>query len=299
MATTLTESNQRYLPTAWEEVPCPICSATAHRPHEKYGPDNLYTYVQCRQCDLVYSNPRPVYDAAFVDTAYAVYDVESHHMKHGGELDAGQRHRVEQNKIALKQIERQLGRKGSLLEIGCHNGLFLKAAQESGWQGVGIDVSQAMTDAVTTFFGIPTYCGQYHELDLSRHGKFDVIYCSHVIEHIPNPNEWLTKMRQELAPDGVLCLNVPNQFSLDRKFKRLLKKLGLKKEVWEVWRTPDHLYEPHLKPMKHLLTQNGFRLTQALTYSSKEKEHLGWVDRLVHEKWKTGSKLRLLARPNA
>ena len=299
MATTLTESNQPYVPTAWEKVPCPICGAGEHTPHEKFGPNNQYTYVQCCECDLIYSNPRPVYDPAFVDTAYAVYDVESHHMKHSGTLDAGQRRLIDQYKITLKQIETQLGRKGSLLEIGCHNGLFLKAAQEEGWPGVGIDVSKAMTDAVTAFYGIPTYCGQYHEMDLGRHGKFDVIYCSHVIEHIPNPNQWIAKMRSELASDGVLCLNVPNQFSWDRKFKRVLKKLGLKKEVWEVWRTPDHLYEPHLKPMNLLLSKNGFRVTKALTYSRKEQENQGWLDRLLHEKWKTGSKLRLLATPHA
>ncbi len=297
MATTLTPQNKEYVPHAWEEVPCPFCATTAHRPHEKYGPNHRYTYVQCKQCDLVYANPRPAYDAGFVDTAYSIYDVESHHMKNAGQLDGGQRKTVEQFKITLRQIEQELGRKGSVIDIGCHTGLFLKAAQEEGWTTTGVDISKAMTDAVTKYFGIPTYCAQYHELDLSSHGKFDVIYCSHVIEHIPNPNSWVAKFRNELAPDGVLCLNVPNQFSLDRKFKRALKKVGLKKDNWELWRTPDHLYEPHLKSMRYLLEKNGFQISQAFTYSRKEDSKPSAVNRLVHHSLKTGSKLRIFARP--
>ena len=109
MATTLTEQNKEYVPHSWETVPCPFCADTATRPHEKFGPKDRYTYVQCEKCDLVYANPRPAYDTGFVDTAYALYDVDSHYVKHEGQLDEGQRKRVEQLKITLRQIEQELG----------------------------------------------------------------------------------------------------------------------------------------------------------------------------------------------
>jgi len=55
----------------------------------------------------------------------------------------------------------------------------------------------------------------------------DVIYCSHVIEHIPDPSHWMRRFREVMALDGVLCLAVPNMNSIDRRRKRLLKCLGL------------------------------------------------------------------------
>ncbi len=298
MATTLTESGMAYQPNQWEEVPCPFCNHNRNSVHEKYGPNHCYTYVQCSECDLVYANPRPVYNQEFVEIAYEEYDVANHHFQFG-ELNNGEREVVDRYKITLRQIEAHLGRKGKLLDIGCSSGLFLKAALEEGWSGEGIDISQTMTKKVSEWLTVPTYCGQYHEIKPIQNGKFDVIYCSHVIEHIPNPNEWLKKFYLDLKSDGILCLNIPNQFSLDRRLKRGLKKLGLKKDKWEVWRTPDHLFEPHLGPMEWLLRKHKFSILESFTYSRKETSEKKWTNKLFHHQLKWGSKARLLARPSS
>src|ERR1700722_18061753 len=81
MATTLTRENREYIPSAWENVACPFCASRDYKGHEKYGPSFRYTYVQCRECGLVYSSPRPKYDEDFLTAAYSVYDTESHHLK--------------------------------------------------------------------------------------------------------------------------------------------------------------------------------------------------------------------------
>ncbi|MBB3262941.1 SAM-dependent methyltransferase [Azospirillum sp. OGB3] len=38
---------------------------------------------------------------------------------------------------------------------------------------------------------------------------FDVVWCSHVLEHQRNPGTFLEKLRRCLAPDGVLAISVP------------------------------------------------------------------------------------------
>lgn len=296
MATTLTQENKAYVVKEWEKVPCPFCGDFAHRPHEKFGPELRYTYVQCKKCSLVYATPRPKYDEDFVTTAYAVYDTESHHLKSGGTLDAGERKLVDNYKVTLRQIEKTLGRVGKILDIGSATGLFLYAARELGWDVVGIDISDSMTKHASKNFGIKSLCGQYHQINLSGDGPFDAIYCSHVIEHIPNPNEWVAKFRRDLKSDGVLCLNVPNQFSLDRVVKRGLYRLGIPRPHWAPWRTPDHLYEPHMKPMRYLLEKHGLVIDDYFTYSSRENS-VRWSDTLMHRRWRAGSKLRILARP--
>jgi SAM-dependent methyltransferase len=297
MATTLTLSHEEYIPKVWETVPCPFCESREFRPHEKYGPDHRYTYVQCRNCTLVYETPRPRYDSDFLTAAYSVYDTDSHHLKNRGGLDERERQLVERYKITLRQIQTRLGRTGKILEVGCATGLFLLAAREEGWDAVGVDISASMVAACQQHFGFTAYCGQYQDLDLSSMGPFDAIYCSHVIEHIPNPNEWMEKFKRDLKADGILCLNVPNQFSIDRRFRRGLKRLKLARDRWALWRTPDHLYEPHLKPMKYLMQKHGFQMIEAFTYSRREKEPESFGDRWFHRRFKVGSKLRLFARP--
>jgi len=299
MATTLTGENREYIPKAWEEVPCPFCGSNDYKRHEKYGPNLRYTYVQCRSCALVYSRPRPQYDEEFVTAAYSVYDTESHHLRTSGVLDASERNLVERYKITIRQIGTHLRRVGRILDIGCATGLFLLAAREEGWEVEGIDISSSMVAAAQEIFKLRTYCGQYHNVDPTGAGRFDAIYCSHVIEHVPNPNEWMEKFRRDLKSDGILCLNVPNQFSIDRRIKRGLKRLKLSLENWALWRTPDHLYEPHLKPMRYLFAKHRFELVEAFTYSSREKAQEGIADRFFHHRFKIGSKLRLFARPTA
>lgn len=297
MATTLTENNQEYIPKQWEQVPCVFCGSEKSKPHEKYGPQHRYTYVQCLECDLVYANPRPVYDEEFVHTAYDVYQMNHHHVVRPGELSAQETQQIKRYETTLKQLESLLGRKGKILDIGCETGLFLIAAKQRGWEGVGLDVSKGMTEHIQSTYGIRTYCGQYHAQDFGTEGKFDVIYASHVLEHIPNPNEWLRKFRMDLRDDGLVCLNIPNQYSWDRVFKRTLKKLRLKKDRWTLWRTPDHLYEPHLKPMQILLNKHGYKILESFTYSRAETDTPRPIDVLLHHRWKIGSKLRLIARP--
>ncbi|MBI1860005.1 MAG: methyltransferase domain-containing protein [Deltaproteobacteria bacterium] len=299
MATTLTLENREYIPKAWEEVPCPFCGSHSRRNHEKYGPKLRFTYVQCRGCALVYGSPRPKYDEEFITAAYSVYDTESHHLQTRGNLNVDEQRLVEKHKITVRQIGSHLGRIGRLLEVGCATGLFLLAARDAGWEVEGIDISPSMVAAAQEFFKLRARCGQYQDVNTTEGGRFDAIYCSHVIEHIPNPNEWMEKFRRDLKPNGVLCLNVPNQFSLDRRLKRGLKRLNLSRDNWALWRTPDHLYEPHLKPMKYLLAKHGFELFEAFTYSSREKEQEGLAEQVFHHRFKLGSKLRLFARPIA
>lgn len=217
----------------WDHVNCPFCNTNDFKSHENFGPEHRYSYVQCKSCDLVYLNPRPHYDANFVETAYGDYCDESFYISHNGELSEGQKNQVEEYKIILKRImpllPKRTGKKLKMLEIGCADGMFLMAASQLGFEVVGIDITKKAIDSINNLLKLKAYCQQYQDVDLSAEGPFDLIYCSHVIEHIPNVHEWMEKYKKDLAADGILCINVPNQFAIDKIFKRFLKKHSLKK----------------------------------------------------------------------
>jgi len=48
----------------------------------------------------------------------------------------------------------------------------------------------------------------YEELDLGDE-QFDVVWCSHVLEHIPNVQHFLSHLHKWLKPDGYLAISVP------------------------------------------------------------------------------------------
>lgn len=290
MATTLKNKNQIFTVKKWDTVACPFCQSTKYREFEKFGPNKLYTYVKCSTCGLVYLNPRPLYDEEFVNVAYEEYDTESYFYSSGGKLSESELRTYEDHKLIIDQIESYLGRKGTILEIGCMTGLFLKAAKDSGWEVTGVDISNKMIEHIQKNLGIEAYSAQYETLKFNK--KFDVIYCSHVIEHIPNPNVWFTKFKNDLVKDALICLNIPNQYSLDRVIKRFINKHIIDRRKWDNWRTPDHLYEPTIPAMNYIIKKHGIRLIAHFTYSSNNVVPNKGVSYIYHRVFRLGSKLR-------
>ncbi|MDR3606728.1 MAG: class I SAM-dependent methyltransferase [Oligoflexia bacterium] len=295
MATTLTATNQEFKPKAWEEVACPLCGEKQSRVFEKFGYEHRYTYRRCTRCSLAFQNPRPVYDMEFVETAYEVYsDNTDAHWQKGGLTEKGKVVYAEYAQT-LREIEALLGRKGRLLEVGCNTGFFLKVARDEGWSPVGVEISRSMAELAHRQFGVETLAGDWVTQEYGA--PFDAAYCSHVIEHIPDPAAWMRRFREVLKPDGILCLSVPNMNSIDRRFKRLLKRLGLKRDKWQAWRTPDHLYEPCEKSMRPFFERAGFELLRTYTYPSEWLGEASFYHRVFHFWLRWGAKQRYYLRP--
>ena len=82
----------------------------------------------------------------------------------------------------------------------------------------------------------------YHQDELfipSNENKFDLIYCSHVLEHIDNDLRLLSDFHKCLKDDGTLLLNVP---------------------VNEVWKDPNHVHEYCSETIGLKLQNTGFAI---------------------------------------
>jgi len=290
MATTLTATNQEFKPKAWEEVPCPLCGEQQSRLFERYGYQHRYSYRRCAKCSLAFQNPRPVYDNEFVETAYEVYstDTDSHWQK--GQLTEKGKVVYAEYKFNMQEIEDLVGHKGRLLEVGCNTGFFVKVAKDMGWYPVGVEISRTMAEIAHRQFEVETIAGDWVAQKYSE--PFDAVYCSHVIEHVPDPSSWMRRFREVMKPGAVLCLSVPNMNSIDRRFKRTLKRLGLKKDKWQPWRTPDHLYEPCEKSMRPFFEKEGFELVRTYSYPSEWLGDVSLWHRIFHFWLRWGAKQR-------
>jgi 2-polyprenyl-3-methyl-5-hydroxy-6-metoxy-1,4-benzoquinol methylase len=293
MATTLTDKNLRYDPVAWESVPCPFCKSEQAELYEKFGFELRFSYLRCQTCTLVYQSPRPVYDEQFTKTAYDIYvpDESNEFFDQTGLLVGGQRMVAKSNQL-LAQIEGMVPKRGRILDIGCHIGLFCKTANDRGWVATGVDLSPTMVGIAKKKFGVDAHCGDW--LTLGLQGKFDAIVCDHVLEHVPNPAVWLLSMKSLLSPGGVICISVPNVDSIENQVKHGLRMIGLKKpSVWEHWRTPDHLFEPNEKSLLRFIETIDLKILSAHTYSHKSFKKTGALSNLYHKRLRLGSKIRL------
>jgi 2-polyprenyl-3-methyl-5-hydroxy-6-metoxy-1,4-benzoquinol methylase len=99
-----------------------------------------------------------------------------------------------------------------LLDVGCGSGAFLELAQSSGWQVQGVDFDPVAVAAARSR-GLDVRCGGLEQM-VGNVGTYDYLTCSHVIEHLHEPKEWIKTMYTLLRPSGKLWLQTPNIESL-------------------------------------------------------------------------------------
>jgi SAM-dependent methyltransferase len=106
-----------------------------------------------------------------------------------------------------------------VIEIGCAEAGVLKAFIDHGNTGVGVELSSSRFDQATTFLAseIAENKAQIinkniYDIDqpVSEFGRlFDVIVLKDVIEHIPDQEKFIPKLKEFLAEDGVIFFAYP------------------------------------------------------------------------------------------
>lgn len=302
LALTPTSTRQRiegtpYIPEEWEAVSCPFCGHPEHSLYERYGNTWQYTNVKCLSCGLIYQNPRPKYDSSFVHDAYEYYaDGELEKITCPQEYLKSESIRKQDDDVVAEILHYDT-QCTSILDVGCYTGIFLYSALKRYPKAAGVDVSSRMARFVEENLGIKVYMEKFEQIQTDE--KFSCIDMCHVIEHIPNPVDWLEQSKKLLAGGGILVISVPNALSLARRFKVFLKRIGLRKGKWEAWRTPDHLFEPTIPSIIQFLDRNGFEVIHYKTYSKKKMIDPSAWGKWMHQKRYWGSNLRLFAKVKA
>lgn len=81
--------------------------------------------------------------------------------------------------------------------------------------------------------------------------KYDLIYCSHVFEHISNPIEFLNKLKEILKDDWKCIFYLPNIDSLSSK---IFKQYALERDI------PRHLYNYNFDNFDKLVSKMWFKI---------------------------------------
>jgi 2-polyprenyl-3-methyl-5-hydroxy-6-metoxy-1,4-benzoquinol methylase len=166
----------------------------------------------------------------------------------------------------LKQIDQV-----KYLDVGCATGTHVHIFTELGLDACGVDPSEQPI-LLGQQAGRKLFQGTLDEVHFPSE-SFDLISSYEVIEHIPNPVEFLTEISRVLKPGGVLILGTGNFDSWTRR---------LRHGRWDFFSLLEHgghicFYSP--KTFKKIAPMMGLQLVKANTYSVRffEKEEVSWL----------------------
>jgi SAM-dependent methyltransferase len=156
---------------------------------------------------------------------------------------------------------RHLPSGGSLLEIGAAGGDLLARLRVYGYRVRGVEVSAAGC-ALAREKGLDVFHGTVEEFETDE--RFDMVFMSHVIEHVLDPVATVTRIRGLLTEGGVLYVETPNVGSPDARLWR---------RHWGLLHYPRHLYLFDRATLRRLLETGGFLVERAWS----EFNSCGWA----------------------
>lgn len=216
-----------------KHMPCPICRSLKTKPWYRL-PETEDTYRRCHSCSVVFLDHPPQDQRAHYETVF---------------YEEGYTGKNHDYSYRLRMLDEHVGRKGSLLEIGCGDGVFLKQAQKAGWRVQGVEPSERAV-LVARSHGVPVTHGTLD--DVPRTEPFDCVTMYHVLEHVPKPKEALARIYSLLKPNGILVLELPNPYSIDYLYSQKLLRKSIS--------YPHHLYLFPAQLVRKMLTSAGFRI---------------------------------------
>ena len=174
-----------------------------------------------------------------------------------------------------KLIFEQNGGLGSLLDVGAGTGDFLKIAKEKGWQVHGMEPNKNASK-------LASEKGIELKSSLNDFAKkqFDIVTLWHVLEHIPNLEETISKLSNLVKPHGTLIIAVPNFKSYDANYYG---------KFWAAYDAPRHLWHFSKVSIETLFSENfELKKIEPMIFDS-------FYVSLLSEKYKTGNKFSLKA----
>lgn len=175
----------------------------------------------CRACGGVQKRM----DAAWrteIEQVYREYTI--YHQSGGAEQPvfaaATGQGKARSERIVERLVQSGLAReRGRLLDVGCGNGALLRACSRllPGWSLAGTEINDKYKAEVEAIPGVSVMqVGGAEPVP----GEFDFVTLVHVLEHVPQPGEFLASLRAKLVCGGHLMVEVPHY--VDNPFDLLI-----------------------------------------------------------------------------
>ena len=238
---------------------CRLCNSTKIKPCLKLSnmPRNISKLL--RQKELKRDNPvnLVVYncqECGFVQLidrlALKFYDDYMMAMIHSSQMRA---HQYSQTLRFVKGFKLKGKR---IIEIGCGDGSYLEYLRELGVHVTGIEPSRKARN-IALAKGLRVFPGYINRKRSVAGVPYDAFVTRQVLEHVPDPNDFLQGIRLLLADGAVGLVEVPN---LDKTLQY--------KRFYDFF--PDHMNYFSPRTLRFALERNGFSVLNIKTGMDRE-----------------------------
>ncbi|MBU0952736.1 MAG: methyltransferase domain-containing protein [Elusimicrobia bacterium] len=218
--------------------------------------DGDYKYVRCKQCGLVYKNPR-------VPEEEWISSLKESARENAGEIF------LEAEKELFADIISKIDKKRApaavnikLLDIGCGYGAFLALARlRKGWDVAGTEMGIQAANFVRNVYGVNVYQKNIQDMNI-RDKEYDIVTLFGVLDFFYDPVNELVEIKRIIKADGLLVMRLNNG----------LWHLNLTRFAWplvflKLFPAVLHLYVFTPKSVKKMLEKAGFESIEI--YNSK------------------------------
>lgn len=190
---------------------CIVCSNTELSRYADNSGLDLPVY-QCKQCKLyctgnsestIKEKTSTLYHGKYWDERKSEFSLKSDYI----DTDSQSKKRNWISQYAY--CEPDLKNKNNLLEIGAGAGQASFWFEQRGFSVTAIEPDERNVKLINEKLS-KGHCIQGFIEDIEIKGEFDVMWMSHVLEHLVRPDLFLRKIRKNLREDGVFFIEVPN-----------------------------------------------------------------------------------------
>ena len=215
---------------------CPSCATGPGRPFGHKDGFSLYT---CETCELTYVAPMPT--TAELSEFYREYYKTGQYRQ---KLDS----KVRRARRRIRRVKRRVG--GSrFIDVGCNVGFAVEAARQCGFEALGIDIDAVAIDEARSLFSDCRFEHCSAEAVAASGQQYDVVYCSEVIEHLPDVAVFLQAIRKLVAERGLVFITTPD-----------LGHRSVRRDPYAVdfIRPPEHLLYFTRRSIERVMRRQGF-----------------------------------------
>ncbi len=250
-------------PASFEDVACLYCGSEARRAfvtaqEDLTGKPGDFSFVQCKDCSLVYQHPRIDLEhiKAYYDDEYIAHRKQSNWGPLAWFFEWAM-DGLDRKKDAIVRRHVALGPRSEVLDVGCGVGTFLsKLRKRYGCQNTGVDFIDLR--GAPELEHVDFHCGPFYEQDLGE-ARFDLITMWHFLEHDYDPLRSLRQAHHNLKDGGRLVVEVPR---LDSVSWRLYQ------ERWPGLQAPQHTVAYDKAMLLETAKKAGFPVVEYLPYGA-------------------------------
>lgn len=249
---------------------CILCDSNNLKPsHQIKFENNNYLYDFCNNCNFTFQNPWPTREIESIYNDKKYWNSSNVYNEKNVEKISENNYANYQNTRFKEAKERYIKLKkfltnsnGSILEIGCANGIFLNEWKKNGWKCLGVDPAKDMIDYGIKNFNLDLKSENWEQLDLEPNTQ-DCIYMWGTDGNFYDFNLGFEKINKSLKVNGIYALTYQD---FKHPIRKVFKQIKMQHNA---------LYNFSKKSIFYLMDKLGFKvLEHSMTWQNTKLSHV-------------------------